>query len=426
MNLFRQPEPSTTSGPESDEESGRLLRRNRTLATGLLLVMASLFVGLHFVPDPGFWIRLLQALTEAAVVGALADWFAVTALFRRPLGLPIPHTAIIPRNKDRIGEGLGRFVERNFLDPDLVAAKLRSIDPAARLARWLSVPGNAEGAADRIAASVPGIIRSIEDRELRQFFVRTQGERLRALEVAPLLGRMLDLLLERGHHQVLIERMVAAALDYVERNETRLEELVGEKSGWWMPRSIDRRVARAVGHGARELLADLLDPASHARIRLEMAVEQIATDLRTDPEMRAKVEAAKQQLLDQPEVLAWLGRLWDEARDAALSDLAAPGGRTRGAIVSTLRSIGMKLAADEAMRLRVNVAAERFAMRIVVPWREGIGHFISEVVRSWDTRTVTRRLEMAVGSDLQYVRISGTLVAALVGTGLFLVRTALG
>jgi uncharacterized membrane-anchored protein YjiN (DUF445 family) len=426
MNLSRQPEPSTTSDPESDEESGRLLRRNRTLATGLLLVMASLFVGLHFVPDPGFWIRLLQALTEAAVVGALADWFAVTALFRRPLGLPIPHTAIIPRNKDRIGEGLGRFVERNFLDPNLVAAKLRSIDPAARLARWLSVPGNAEGAADRIAASVPGIIRSIEDRELRQFFVQTQGERLRALEVAPLLGRMLDLLLERGHHQVLIERMVAAALDYVERNETRLEELVGEKSGWWMPRSIDRRVAKAVGHGARELLADLLDPASHARIRLEMAVEQIATDLRTDPEMRAKVEAAKQQLLDQPEVLAWLGRLWDEARDAALSDLAAPDGRTRGAIVSTLRSIGMKLAADEAMRLRVNVAAERFAMRIVVPWRRGIGHFISEVVRSWDTRTVTRRLEMAVGSDLQYVRISGTLVAALVGTGLFLVRTALG
>lgn len=426
MNLSRQPEPLTTSAPESDEEAGRLLRRNRTLATGLLLVMASLFVGLHFVPDPGFWIRLLQALTEAAVVGALADWFAVTALFRRPLGLPIPHTAIIPRNKDRIGEGLGRFVERNFLDPDLVAAKLRSIDPAARLARWLSMPGNAEGAADRIAASVPGIIRSIEDRELRQFFVQTQGERLRALEVAPLLGRMLDLLLERGHHQVLIERMVAAALDYVERNETRLEELIGEKSGWWMPKSIDRRVARAVGHGARELLADLLDPASHARIRLEMAVEQIATDLRTDPETRAKVEAAKQQLLDQPEVLAWLGRLWDEARDAALSDLAAPDGRTRGAIASTLRSIGMKLAADEAMRLRVNIAAERFAMRIVVPWRQGIGHFISEVVRSWDTRTVTRRLEMAVGSDLQYVRISGTLVAALVGTGLFLVRTVLG
>lgn len=426
MNPSRQPEPLTTNPPDGDEASARLLRRNRMLATGLLIVMASLFVGLHFIPEPGFWVRLLQALTEASVVGALADWFAVTALFRRPLGLPIPHTAIIPRNKDRIGEGLGRFVERNFLDPDLVAAKLRSLDPAARLARWLSVPGNAEGAADRVAASVPGLIRSIEDRELRQFFVQAQGDRLRALEVAPLLGRALDLLLERGHHQMLIERLVAAALDYVERNEGRLEELVGEKSGWWMPRSIDRRVARAVGHGARELLAELLDPASHARIRLEMAVEQIATDLRTDPEMKARVETAKRQFLDQPEVLAWLGRLWDGARDAALSDLAAPDGRTRAAIASTLRSIGTTLAGDEAMRLRVNVAAERFAMRIVVPWRGGIGHFISEVVRSWDTRTVTRRLEMAVGSDLQYVRISGTLVAALVGTGLFLVRTTLG
>lgn len=410
---------------DSDAGARRALYRNRALATGLLVLMALLFVALKFVPQPGFWVLLLRAAAEAAVVGALADWFAVTALFRRPLGLPIPHTAIVPRNKDRIGEGLGRFVERNFLDPDLVAARLRALDPAARLAAWLARPGNAEGVADRLVASLPGLIRSVEDRELRNFFVQAQGERLRSVEVAPLLGRVLDLLLAGGHHQTAIERMVAAALDYVERNEDRLEALVGERSGWWIPRTVDRRMARAVTQGVRDLLAELLDPASHARIRLEMAVEELATDLRSDPAMRAKVEAAKRQLLDQPEIQAWLGRLWDEMRGAILADLGAPDGRMRAAAAAALRSFGPSLEADPVMRTRLNVAVEALAVRMVVPWRRGIGRFISDVVRSWDARTVTERLELAVGSDLQYVRISGTLVAALVGTGLFLVNAAL-
>ena len=407
---------------DTESEARRLLRRNRTFATGLLLFMAALLVALKFVPEPGFWVQLLRAMSEAAVVGALADWFAVTALFRRPLGLPIPHTAIIPRNKDRIGEGLGRFVERNFLDPDLVAAKVRSADPAARLVRWLRVPGNTEAIADRVAGSLPGLIRSVEDRELRNFFVQAQGERLKAIEVAPKLGRLIDLLLAGGHQQALIERLVSAALDYVERNESRFELLISERSGWWIPRTVDQRVAHAVSSGVRELLGELLEPASHARIRLEMAIESLAADLQSDPETQAKVEAAKHQLLQQPEIQAWLGRIWDEMRSAALSDLSGADGRVRTVVATALRSIGPSLESDPVMRTRLNVAIESLAMRLVVPWRRGIGHFISEVVRSWDTRTVTERLELAVGSDLQYVRISGTLVAALVGTSLFLLN----
>lgn len=410
---------------DSDVGARRALFRNRALATGLLVLMAFLFVALKFVPQPGFWTQMLRAAAEAAVIGALADWFAVTALFRHPLGLPIPHTAIVPRNKDRIGDGLGRFVERNFLDPDLVATRLRALDPATRLAAWLTRPGNAEAVADRLAATLPGLIRSAEDRELRNFFVQAQGERLRSVEVAPLLGRVLDLLLAGGHHQAAIERMVAAALDYVERNESRLESLVGERSGWWIPRTVDRRMARAVTQGVRELLAELLDPASHARIRLEMAVEGLAADLRSDPNTRAKVEATKRQILDQPEIQAWLGRLWDDMRGAILADLGGPDGRMRAAAAAALRSFGPSLEADPVMRTRLNVAVEALAVRLVVPWRRGIGRFIADVVRSWDARTVTERLELAVGSDLQYVRISGTLVAALAGTGLFLVNAAL-
>ncbi|WP_207480796.1 DUF445 domain-containing protein [Arenibaculum pallidiluteum] len=410
----------------ADPDSRRLLRRNRALATGLLLLMATLFLGTTLVPAPGFWWQLLHATAEAAVVGALADWFAVTALFRHPLGLPIPHTAIVPRSKDRIGEGLGAFVERNFLDPDLVAARLRAAEPSRRLLVWLRAPGVAAMLADRITAALPALARSAGDDELRQWLGTALGDRLRGVAVAPLLGRVLEAVLQSGQHQGVVERLVAAALDYVERNEGRFQMLVGERTSWWVPRAVDRRVAQAVSSGLRELLADLLDPASLPRIRLEMAVEELARDLREDPDTRARVEAAKLGVLDHPEIQAWLGTLWDSLRDAALRDATDPEGRIRAGVTAALRASTRALAEDPALRRRLDHAVEAAALRLVVPWRRAIGRFIADVVRGWDARTVTERLEEAVGSDLQYVRISGTCVAALVGAALFLVTWALG
>jgi uncharacterized membrane-anchored protein YjiN (DUF445 family) len=420
------PEAPPRATPDAPpREQGRLLRRNRALATGLLVAMATLFVATGLVRDPPGWVRLVHAMAEAAVVGALADWFAVTALFRHPLGLPIPHTAIVPRSKDRIGEGLGSFVERNFLDPELVAARLRAAEPSRRVLAWLSAPGAAEAVAARVVAALPELVRSAEDRELRELLGAGVGERLRAVEVAPILGRALEFLLRSGEHQGLVERLVAAALDYVERNEGRFQALVGERTSWWVPRSIDRRVAQAVSGGVRELLSDLLDPASLPRIRLEMAVEELARDLREDPDTRARAEAAKLGVLDHPEVKAWLGGLWDGVRDALLADAAAEGGRVRAGVEAAVRAAAGALERDESLRRRLDHAVEALALRAVVPWRRGIGRFIADVVKGWDARTLTERLEEAVGSDLQYVRISGTVVAALVGLALFLVGEAI-
>ncbi|WP_192499192.1 DUF445 domain-containing protein [Skermanella pratensis] len=412
-------QPDTDTDHEAAQR--RLLRRNRRLATGLLLFAATLFVALRFVPEPGFWILLLRAASEAAIVGALADWFAVTALFRRPLGLPIPHTAIIPSSKDRIGDGLGSFVERNFLEPSLVVAKLRSVDPAARLVGWLNAPGTAEALAVRLVATLPGVIRSIEDRELRDFFGRALGEQLRGTEVAPVIGKVLGVLVASGQHQPLLERAVAWALDLMDRNQGRLEAMVGQRSGWWIPKAIDRRVARSLSSGAHDYLKELLDPASPMRIRMELAIEDLARDLQDDADTRAQVEAAKARLLDQPEIQAWLAGLWDEVRRITLDDLERPDGRTREALVTGLKSLGSALETDPAMRARLNASAERLALDLISPWRRGIGRFIAEVVHNWDARTVSDRIETAVGSDLQYVRISGTIVAALVGSALFLV-----
>jgi uncharacterized membrane-anchored protein YjiN (DUF445 family) len=416
------------ASPDIDHEAAqrRLLRRNRRLATGLLLFAAALFTALHFVPEPGFGVQLVRAASEAAIVGALADWFAVTALFRRPLGLPIPHTAIIPTNKDRIGDGLGTFVERNFLEPSLVAAKLRSIDPADRVVRWLNAPGTVEAVAARVTTALPPLIHSIEDQELRDFFGRALGEQLRGTEISPLLGKVLGVLVSSGQHQPLLERIVAWALNLVDRNQGRLESMVGQRSGWWIPKAINRRVARSIGQGAHEYLTDLLDAASPTRIRMELAIEDLARDLQDDPDTRAQVEAAKARLLDRPEIQVWLGGLWDELRDITLDDLARPDGRTREALTTGLRSLAATLAADPAMRTRLNASLERLALEMVSPWRRGIGRFIAEVVHGWDARTVSDRVETAVGSDLQYVRISGTIVAALVGSVLFLITRLTG
>ncbi len=417
-----------TEDPDTDHEAGqrRLLRRNRGLATGLLVLAATLFTALRFVPEPGFWVELARAASEAAIVGALADWFAVTALFRRPLGLPIPHTAIIPANKDRIGDGLGSFVERNFLEPSLVAAKLRSIDPADRLVRWLKAPGMIEALAARLTMTLPTLIQSVEDRELRAFFGRALGEQLRGAEVSPLLGKVLGVLVSSGQHQPLLERAVAWALELMDRNQGRLQSMVGQRSGWWIPKAIDRRVAQKIGQGAQEFLTDLLDPASVTRIRMELAIEDLARDLQDDPDTRAQVEDAKARLLDRPEIQIWLAGLWDEMRDLTLDDLARPDGKTREALTTGLRSLAATLEADPAMRARLNASVERLALEMVSPWRRGIGRFIAEVVHGWDARTVSDRIETAVGSDLQYVRISGTIVASLVGSALFLLTQFTG
>jgi uncharacterized membrane-anchored protein YjiN (DUF445 family) len=416
------------ASPDIDHEATqrRLLRRNRGLATGLLLFAATLFIALRFVPEPGFGVQLARAASEAAIAGALADWFAVTALFRRPLGLPIPHTAIIPANKDRIGDGLGSFVERNFLEPSLVAAKLRSIDPADHVVRWLNAPGTVEAVVARLTTTLPSLIHSVEDRELRDFFGRALGEQLRGTAVSPLLGKVLGVLVSSGQHQPLLERVVAWALNLMDRNQGRLESMVGRRSGWWIPKAIDRRVARSISQGAHEFLTDLLDAASPTRIRMELAIEDLARDLQDDPDTQAQVEAAKSRLLDQPEIQVWLGGLWDELRGITLDDLARPDGRTREALTTGMRSLAKALAADPAMRTRLNASLERLALEMVSPWRRGIGRFIAEVVHGWDARTVSDRVETAVGSDLQYVRISGTIVAALVGSALFLITRFIG
>jgi uncharacterized membrane-anchored protein YjiN (DUF445 family) len=403
----------------------RALRRNRLIATALLGAMAVLFIATTLASQPGFWILLVRATAEAALVGGLADWFAVTALFRQPLGLPIPHTAILPKNKDRIGEGLAIFIERNFLTPEIVKAKLRTIDPTRLVADWLSAPANADAVARRLVRLLPHLISAVDDRNFREFVGEWLGRHLAEIELAPLLGRAVAVLTANGFHEILLDRLLDFGGQFLEEREEQLFAAAGaQRRRWWIPKTVNRQIAKAITAGVKELLSKLREPGAPARRNLLEKLERLAAELTTSPVYRTRVEQAKLRLLEDEVIKAWLGSIWSDAKQVLLTDLASPQSRAHQALAAAILSLGRHLLADGAMRKRVDRTIEAMALE-AVPWRAGLAQFITEVVRQWDTASFTSRLELVVGGDLQYIRITGTLVGGFVGCLLYLLSAVL-
>ncbi|SMF12224.1 Uncharacterized membrane-anchored protein YjiN, DUF445 family [Tistlia consotensis] len=414
-------DPALPTGPANDAAKRRALRRHRFWATFLLVAVGAGFVAALRVPQPGFWVELARAGCEAALVGGLADWFAVTALFRRPLGLPIPHTAVIPNNQARIGEGLGRFVEHNFLQPELIAGKLLHARPAARVADWLAEREHAELIVERIAAAAPVALRSIQDREIRRFVAGALERELRGQDLAPLLGRLLALLREGDRHQELFDQAVGTARRFLADNRERVFRTIADRSRWYVPRTVDRKVAAALIEGADEILAELGAQDHEARRRFDQAVAQWIEELHSAPEARAKVAEWRDRLLANPEMRRYLAGLGGELRERLIAGLENPDSTLRRGLVESLQALARALARDPHMQERFDRRLAEIVRGLVPPFRHEIGGFIAEVVRSWESRTVVERIELAVGRDLQYIRVNGTLVGAAVGCALFLV-----
>lgn len=399
-------------------------RAQYAVASGLLLLAGAVFLSTLAVANPGFWTLLARAGAEAALVGGFADWFAVTALFRRPLGLPIPHTAVVPRNKDRLGDGLSAFFLRNFLTPELMSATVRSLDPAGRLAEWLAVPKNAKHAADRISRLLPYLIEVVDDREIRVFLSNSLHDQLQQVDLAPLLGRTVEELAASGYHGALVDDALRACRDFLERREERFEELVAERHRGWIRKAVDRQIARAIIHGVEDLIDDLMTPDGPARKKLLRAIEErahAAIVAQSDP---AKMETLKARLLEHPDVGILLGSLWDKLREATLADIASPSSNVRASLSASIGSIARAMSEDATMRERLNASFD-VAFAEILPWRQELTNLIAGVVESWDAQAFSQRIESAVRSDLQYIRINGTVVGAIVGCLLFLGRAAL-
>lgn len=412
------------SKADIEEIQRRALRKHRMFAGGLLLLAAGVFVATLVVPKhfevDTFWLHLVRAGAEAALVGGLADWFAVTALFRHPLGIPIPHTALIPKNKDRLGAGLARFIERNFLAPDLVADKLKAADLALVASRWLSKPGNAEAMGRQAAAAVPYVVDSLRDKEVRDFIRAALSDQLGKMQMAPTLGKVMALVTERGHHQTLIDPLLDVARKALADNETRIEEIVASRSRWWTPRTFDRRIAGTVVDGISGLIDDLANADSDVRAKFDTALAELIDKLQHDPAYGEKLQTLRDQALGSPATQAWLGSVWDEVRRALLDDAARDDSAIKRTVTAACRSLGAALERDPAMRARLNARIVDIVKDFVVPWRHEIGVFIQEVVKRWDGKTVAEKVELAAGKDLQFIRINGTIVGAMVGIAIYL------
>ncbi|MBV9997182.1 MAG: DUF445 domain-containing protein [Caulobacteraceae bacterium] len=419
-------DPAVIAGPDGmpqlRDEAAALagLRRNRLLATGLLALVAAVFAATWLDPRPGYAVSFARAAAEAGIVGGLADWFAVTALFRRPLGLPIPHTAVLPRSKERMARALASFVENSFLTPEALTPRLRAARPGARLAAWLSTPATAPLLVNPLLAALPEVVRVLDDAQLREFLNRVVGEQLREIDLAPLAGRSLQILGHSGEADVLFDQGLDVSFRWIEANRAEIDRLVGERRPWWMPGVISRSIADHVVAGLLDLLGQLRDHGSEERRRFRAAVEALIERLLNSPEQGAALNEARDRLLAHPELQAWINSVWSEASKALVRDLDDPQSRTRAILETAILTLGRALAEDEPMQAKLDELAERATARLL-SHRGEIARYMIEVIRGWDAETLSRRFELVIGSDLQYIRMNGTVVGAIVGAALFLV-----
>lgn len=402
------------------------LRRSRMLATGLLLAMGGLLAVLHQAPAANFWVQLGIAATEAAVVGGLADWFAVTALFRHPLGVPIPHTAIVPRSKRRIAIGIGQFIDQHFLDERILAAHVHDFAPAEWLADWLLAPGNAAQAAQRVTAGLPMLFEATEDEQLRHFLAAALRQPWQSVGLGPLLGEMGAMAIAKGQHRPAVQRLVEEAQQFINGHQARLEAAVQQRSGWWVPRSVDKKLARSVIDALQDLLAELHDPNSPASQRLDGALLALLADTAAAAGLQGQLGKLLDGVLQQPGFTEWRQQIWQLAAQTCAKQAQKPDTPLVSWIAGLLQSLGTALQQDAGMRGRLDELAERLPHALMQPMRARIRDFIVDVVQGWDTDGLIARLELTIGADLQYLRISGTLVAACVGTVLFLLTAATG
>jgi len=399
----------------------------KVVATGLIIVMAAVFAIARALEPRYPWLSYVKAFAEAAMVGGLADWFAVTALFRHPLGIPIPHTAIIPRNKDRIGETLARFLQENFLIPSVVARRMRNIDVSGAVGQFLQTPSKEEQSRVRAGASrlIADIFESLDDERLGGIVKRAISSRIRAMEVSPLLGHALASAINEDRHVPMLEAAIRWTARALDANEQLIREMVHKKANWVLKLAgLDAKLADAIIDGLTKLTVEMsTDPAHPVRIKIEEALAQLANDLQTRPETRERVEAIKEQLLDNKSVSLWLDTLWQKGREAIIRAARNPDAVLAGKLGEILKSMGHTLESDPRIRSAINQFARRAVVGMSASYGNSIVKLVSETIRSWDARTVTLRLEAAVGRDLQYIRINGTLVGGLVGVVLHVVDT---
>ena len=411
----------------NDLDRQRALRGMKLRATLLLVAAAVVFVVARAVEARHGWVGWIRATAEAAMVGGLADWFAVTALFRRPLGLPIPHTAIVPTRKDQIGESLGAFVQENFLSRDVVADKLRQADVARRAAGWLLAPGHAAQVADQASTALGGLVEVLRDDDVAPVLEQAVLARLRAVELAPVAGRVLDLMTANGRHQELLDAALTGIVHLLEVRRDDFRARFATQSPWWVPEPLDDRIFDRLFAGLKAFLGEVsADPHHELRVHVDQRMATLVEELRASPEMRAKGEELKDELLNHPAIQGWASSLWADLRAGLLRQSRDPASELRRRTEGFVTRLGETVRDDPVLQGKIDRWVESVVGYVVEQYQHEVADLISSTVRKWDAQETSRRIELQIGRDLQFIRINGTVVGGLAGVAIYGVGRLLG
>jgi len=404
----------------SDAAKAAALRRMKSLALALLLGMAVVFTVAFALQKQYPWLEYVRAAAEGGMVGALADWFAVTALFKYPMGLKIPHTAIIPRRKDQIGASLSDFVESNFLSEQVVKDKLASVDIARKAGEWLRSPGGPERVAKEGSALIRGAFTVLNDDDVQAVIEGMVRKHVLTPPWGPPVGRMAERVFAEGHHHRLVDLLVDRAADWVADNHSTVNRLVSDRSPLWVPSFLDDMVGDKVHTELSKFIrAVQADPDHQVRLSIDTYLTELAYDLQHDPAMIARAEGIKAQILGDPEVRELASRTWGTIKNALLTAVDDPDSELSLRFKTAVRDFGTRLVDDAELAGKVNAWIGDAAGYLVNTYRSDIAGVISDTVARWDAEETSQKIELQVGKDLQYIRINGTVVGALAGLAIF-------
>jgi uncharacterized membrane-anchored protein YjiN (DUF445 family) len=410
-----------------EDEALRILRL-RTMkrwALGLLVLASIIFVVARYFEARFPWLGIVRATAEAAMIGGLADWFAVTALFKHPLGIPIPHTAIIPRRKDKVGATLGAFVQKNFLHRDVIVVKLHTLNAAERMARWMVEPDNSRKIARQLARSLAAAANVLKDEDVQEVISKAVIGRVQKTQVAPLIGRLLSVLTAGNRHQALLDDAIRLLAKGISENQDLIRERVEKESPWWIPGAVDDKItARIVTALERTMQAVHEDPNHPLRHRFDAAIDEFIVKLQASPEVILKAEQIKDDFLHAEAVRQFSASLWSDAKASIARHAEDPDGFNPETIERGLTAFGGAILADPVLMEKVDAWLIEAVVAIVERYQDEVGELIAGTVRRWDPVATSQRIELAIGRDLQFIRINGTLVGGLAGMLLYLVQRA--
>jgi uncharacterized membrane-anchored protein YjiN (DUF445 family) len=415
--------------PAHDDETQRrrALRLMKARATGLLILAALIYVAMRVFWQGEDWAGYVEAAAEGAMVGGLADWFAVTALFRHPLGLPIPHTALIPTKKDQLGRAIGGFVEDNFLTGGVVLERLRAVGVAKRAAEWVSADEHAATVARHSSAALAGAAGVLRDETVQTAIEHSITGWVKRVPLAPLAGRALTVATAEGRHVELVDAAVRGGLRFMDDHRESLRKRFGKESPWWVPESIDDRIFTKLFDGLRGFLAEVGDSPHHEfRQYLEGRVADLAQRLQTDPDLLARGEEIKQQIVEHPAVQRWTASLWTDLKAGLQRQADDPSSQLRQRIATEIQVIGQRVVDDADLQSKIDSWVESVVMYLLDEHRHQAGDLIASTVARWDPEDASRRVELAVGRDLQFIRINGTVVGGLAGVVIFAIGRVIG